>query len=189
MGMFLVAAVAIYFWWRGEGVTRSRKPETAPITEAKPEPVQPVRVAQQPATIAKDEPASVPMKPEPMPAKMELPVPAVQPPVAVVPDPFAQPAVLDALAGKTTANLKRVEAALDEAFTKGKWTQYGEWLRAGLATELKRITDFSQPQGYDRVLKNPIFYGALLQHTLLHRLPADARAYLTEDSGSRPFFT
>ena len=188
VGMLLVAAGAIWFWWNGARSTSSKKPDAATVAEVQPQPVAPAPapVVEKPAVIAKADPP--PMPPAPMPEKMEpAPLPS-QPPLAAAPDPFAQPAVLDALTGKSAVNLKRAEAALDEAFTKNKWTQYVGWLRAGLAVELKKMTDFSQPQSYDRVLKNPVFYEALLQHTLLNRLPADARAYLTEDSGSRPFF-
>ncbi len=190
VGMLLVATVAGWFWWKGAASTSSKVPLAAQVEELTPQPAAPARVTERLAPIAKTDPAPAPMPmiPAPMPEKPE-PVPQPQPPVALAPDPFAQPTVLDALTGKNAANVKRAETALDEAFTKGKWTQYAEWLRAGLAVELKRMTDFSQPQSYDRVLKNPIFYDALLRHTLLHRLPADARAYLTEDSGSRPFFT
>ena len=191
--MCAVGAVAGFFWWQGSHSKPVKVVSTPPIPEVKPATPVPKRVEAHPVApvgIAKAGP--VPMVPAPMPAKPapeSEPKPAPAPVAAVEPDVFAQPAILDPVAGKSTANVKRAEAALDEAFTKGKWTQYAEWLRAGLAVEVKKVTDVSLPQSYDRVLKNPIFYEALLQHTLLYRLPADARAYLTEDSGSRSFFT
>ena len=189
IGALLVAVAAGYFWWKGAASTPVKNPPDEQIVAAKPTVVEKAPVAVRPEVsrdIAKADP--MPMPVPVVPAKSEPPQSAA-PPFTLEPDAFAQPAVLDALAGKNAANLKRADAALDAAFTKGKWTQYGDWLRAGLAVELKKMTDFSQPQSYDRVLKNPVFYDALLRHTMLHRLPADARAYLTEDSGSRPFFT
>jgi hypothetical protein len=194
--MFAVCAVAGFFWWQGSKSEPAKPIQEAPAVavakpivaapQAEPAPSTP------PLEIARAEPMPVvpepmPIVPAPTPAMPKLVPKPVTAPVAE-PDAFAQPAVLDSAAGKSAANLKRAETALAEAFSKGKWTEYKEWLRAGLGVELKKMTDFSQPQSYDRVLKNPIFYGALLEHTLLHRLPPDARALLTEDSGSRPFF-
>lgn len=189
-GMCVVAAAAGFFWWQGAHSKPVKKKAAAPV--AVMEPVE-VKAAPAPAAtpapveIAKVEPA--PMAPALMPAAPALaPMPKPAPVVSEA-NIFAQPAVFDPVAGKSAANVKLAEAALDEAFTKGKWAEYTEWLRGGLAVELKKMTDFTQPQSYDRVLKNPLFYGALLQHTLLHRLPSNARSLLTEDSGSRPFFT
>ncbi len=187
--MCAVGAVGAFFWWQGSrSHSKAAKPIVA-IVEAAP--VEQPDPAARAVVIAKAEllaiPAPIPEAPaKPMPEAVPKPAPAT---AAVEPDVFTPPAVLDPVAGRSIANMKRASAALEEAFAKGKWTQYAEWLRGGLAVELKKMTDFSLPQSYDRVLKNPVFYEALLQHTLLYRLPADARAYLTEDAGSRSFFT
>ena len=194
LGMCAVAGVAGFFWWQGARSKPAQKTAFAPETIVPPAAVvETKRAATLPAApveIAKVEPMA--MAPAPMPPKPEpAPMPVAPPPpvAAAAPDIFALPAILDPVAGKSAANVKRAEAALDEAFSKGRWAEYRDWLRAGLGVEVKKMTDFTMPQSYDRVLKNPLFYGALLQHTLLHRLPENARALLTEDSGSRPFFT
>ncbi len=188
VGMIAVGVAAGVFWWKGAQSSPAKNVIAEPVVvvaapvveKAKPAPVAPA------APLALAKAAPMPAVPAPMPEPAPKPVP---PPVIAAPDVFAHAAILDPVAGKSAANTKLAEAALNEAFSKGKWAEYRDWLRAGLGAEVKRMTDFSQPQSYDRVLKNPLFYGALLQHTLLHRLPADARALLTEDSGSRPFFT
>ena len=187
--MGAVGAVAGIFWWQGTKSKPAKKTAAAPLTAVERVAEKPRPAPAAPVAIAKVEPK--PMAPAPLPPMPEpAPKPAPPPPVVVAaPDVFSRPAIFDPVAGKSAANVQQAGAALDEAFAKRKWAEYRDWLRAGLGVELKKMTDFTQPQSYDRVLKNPIFYGALLQHTLLHRLPADARALLSEDSGSRPFFT
>ena len=191
VGMCAVGAAAGFFWWQGSHSKPVQKIVEAPVVVVKPtvpEKKGAPTLPSLPVEMAGVE--TMPMAPVPMPATPEPAAPAAKKPVLPIEqDAFSQPATLDGTAGKSVANVKRAEAALDEAFSKGKWAQYMEWLRAALGVEVKKVTDFTQPQNYDRVLKNPVAYTALLQHTLLHRLPADARALLTEDSGSRPFFT
>ncbi len=187
VAMLLAFAGAGYWWFALRPAPAVEKAK--PVAATKPIPVQatpaPVIPPPQPIAAAPVEPA--PMAFEPVPMRPEpAPKPVAAAPAA--PDAFSQPANFNEVAGKSPANLARTEAALNAAFTEGKWTEYRDWLRAGLASELKRMTDFAQPQSYDRVLKNPLFYQALLQHTLLDRLPSDARASLSGDPGSRFFF-
>ena len=141
MGMCAVAAVAGFFWWQGTPSKPAKKTFVAPVVLAEPAVVETKRATSAPATpveVAKVEPmpmAPMPMPPKPAPAPMPV-VPALV--AAAVADIFAQPAILDPVAGKSAANVKRAEAVLAETFARGKWAEYRDWLRAGLGAEVKR---------------------------------------------------
>ena len=121
--------------------------------------------------MAKAEPAPAPSRPAPPEATS-----------------FETPLNLDAVAGAKQENLKRIALALDQALIHGRWSEYHDWLKVGLATELKKGWGFKRANDYDRFLSNPLFHKALLQHSLISRLPDAARRAVTQDSPGRSFY-
>ena len=162
---------------------------TAPKVAANPEPaVAREAAAPMPAVAMAPAKAAVPAAPAPQLAMAVAPAAALAP--KAPPSAFAEPLVLDSVAGKKGDNQSRADRLLAMAMMENKWRDYQDTLHRSLGAELKKSFGFAQPNTYDRFLDNPIFYRALLQNAFIDMLPEDARGLLREATPEdRQFYT